>query len=99
VSPQTGQPDVDDDHNCSSPVRVLVLCADTGERAAYLALAALGGRGLRRTLAAFGLDVVVTDGFTARMPELLAASDVLVHTTGGTTMLEARVRVARGQSE
>ncbi len=29
--------------------------------------------------------------FTERMPELLAASDVLVHTTGGTTALEARV--------
>jgi len=30
-------------------------------------------------------------GFTERMPELLAAADVLVHTTGGTTALEARV--------
>lgn len=30
-------------------------------------------------------------GFTERMPELLAAADALVHTTGGTTALEARV--------
>lgn len=30
-------------------------------------------------------------GFTDRMPELLAASDLLIHTTGGTTALEARV--------
>ena len=30
-------------------------------------------------------------GFTAQMPDLLAAADVLVHTTGGTTALEARV--------
>ncbi len=30
-------------------------------------------------------------GFTDRMPELLAASDALIHTTGGTTALEARV--------
>jgi processive 1,2-diacylglycerol beta-glucosyltransferase len=30
-------------------------------------------------------------GFTEQMPELLAAADVLIHTTGGTTALEARV--------
>jgi UDP-N-acetylglucosamine:LPS N-acetylglucosamine transferase len=30
-------------------------------------------------------------GFTEQMPELMAAADVLVHTTGGTTALEARV--------
>jgi UDP-N-acetylglucosamine:LPS N-acetylglucosamine transferase len=30
-------------------------------------------------------------GFTQQMPQLLAAGDVLVHTTGGTTALEARV--------
>jgi UDP-N-acetylglucosamine:LPS N-acetylglucosamine transferase len=29
-------------------------------------------------------------GFTSRMPELLAAADVLVHSTGGVTCLEAR---------
>ena len=29
--------------------------------------------------------------FTTQMPELLAAADALVHTTGGTTALEARV--------
>jgi processive 1,2-diacylglycerol beta-glucosyltransferase len=30
-------------------------------------------------------------GFTERMPELLAAVDALIHTTGGTTALEARI--------
>ncbi len=30
-------------------------------------------------------------GFTEQMPELLAGADVLIHTTGGTTALEARV--------
>lgn len=30
-------------------------------------------------------------GFTDRIPELLRASDILIHTTGGTTALEARV--------
>ncbi|MGO9900896.1 MAG: glycosyltransferase [Solirubrobacteraceae bacterium] len=30
-------------------------------------------------------------GFTDQMPELLAAADTLVHTTGGTTALEARI--------
>jgi UDP-N-acetylglucosamine:LPS N-acetylglucosamine transferase len=29
-------------------------------------------------------------GFTRQMPELLMAADVLIHTTGGTTALEAR---------
>ena len=29
-------------------------------------------------------------GFTDKMPELLAAADVLVHSTGGVTCLEAR---------
>ncbi len=29
-------------------------------------------------------------GFTDRMPEVLAAADVLVHSTGGVTCLEAR---------
>ena len=30
-------------------------------------------------------------GFTDRMPDLLAAADVLVHSTGGVTCLEAKV--------
>lgn len=30
-------------------------------------------------------------GFTDRMPELMSAADLLVHTTGGTTALEARL--------
>ena len=36
-----------------------------------------------------------TLGFTDRMPELLAAADVLVHSTAGLTVLEALVRGAR----
>jgi processive 1,2-diacylglycerol beta-glucosyltransferase len=42
---------------------------------------------LRRTFA--GEDRVRVLGFTDRMPELLAAADVLVHSTGGVTCLEA----------
>jgi len=42
---------------------------------------------LRRTFA--GDDRVYVFGFTDRMPELLAAADVLVHSTGGVTCLEA----------
>ncbi len=37
-------------------------------------------------------------GFTDRMPELLAAADVLVHSTGGVTCLEARAARARRSS-
>jgi UDP-N-acetylglucosamine:LPS N-acetylglucosamine transferase len=43
-------------------------------------------------LAAFEHDPrIQVLGFTDQMPALLAAADVLVHTTGGTTALEARV--------
>jgi processive 1,2-diacylglycerol beta-glucosyltransferase len=42
---------------------------------------------LRRTFA--GEDRVHVFGFTDKMPELLAAADVLVHSTGGVTCLEA----------
>jgi UDP-N-acetylglucosamine:LPS N-acetylglucosamine transferase len=35
---------------------------------------------------------VVVLGFTSQMPELLAAADVLVHSTGGVTCLEAMAR-------
>ncbi len=42
---------------------------------------------LRRTFA--DEDRVHVFGFTDRMPELLAAADVLVHSTGGVTCLEA----------
>ena len=44
-------------------------------------------RRLRRAFA--GVDSVHVLGFTDRMPELLAAADVLVHSTGGVTCLEA----------
>ena len=44
-------------------------------------------RRLRRDFA--GVDSVHVLGFTDRMPELLAAADVLVHSTGGVTCLEA----------
>ncbi len=37
-----------------------------------------------------GEDRVHVYGFTDRMPELLSAADVLVHSTGGVTCLEAR---------
>ena len=37
-----------------------------------------------------GEDRVHVYGFTDKMPELLAAADVLVHSTGGVTCLEAR---------
>jgi UDP-N-acetylglucosamine:LPS N-acetylglucosamine transferase len=71
--------------------------------AAQLALAArediivicLAGRSQRvyeELRAAYGANPRVRVlGFTDRMPELLAAADALVHTTGGTTALEARV--------
>jgi processive 1,2-diacylglycerol beta-glucosyltransferase len=39
-----------------------------------------------------GLDHVRVLGFTDRMPDLLAAADVLVHSTGGVTCLEAMAR-------
>jgi processive 1,2-diacylglycerol beta-glucosyltransferase len=56
---------------------------------------ALAGRndGLKARLeaAAVGGGRLRVLGFTDQMPELLAASDVLVHTTGGTTALEAGV--------
>jgi UDP-N-acetylglucosamine:LPS N-acetylglucosamine transferase len=45
----------------------------------------------RRLRATFALEPRVhVYGFTDRMPELLAAADVLVHSTGGVTCLEAR---------
>jgi len=43
-------------------------------------------------IATFGQDPSVRVlGFTQQMPQLLMAADVLIHTTGGTTALEARV--------
>jgi UDP-N-acetylglucosamine:LPS N-acetylglucosamine transferase len=54
----------------------------------------LAGRNeeLRERLdAAFaGSERITVYGFTDRMPEILAAADVLVHSTGGVTCLEAR---------
>src|SRR5213075_1759683 len=44
-------------------------------------------RKLRRSFT--GVAQVHVYGFTDRMPELLAAADVLVHSTGGVTCLEA----------
>lgn len=46
------------------------------------------GERLRATFA--GEERVHVLGFTDRMPEILAAADVLVHSTGGVTCLEAR---------
>jgi UDP-N-acetylglucosamine:LPS N-acetylglucosamine transferase len=60
--------------------------------AIVICLAGRSSRTRTSLLGAFGDDRRVRVlGFTDRMPELLAASDVLVHTTGGTTALEARV--------
>jgi processive 1,2-diacylglycerol beta-glucosyltransferase len=47
----------------------------------------------RRVAARFGDDPRVrAEGFTDRMPEWMAASDVLVHSTCGLTVLEAHMR-------
>jgi UDP-N-acetylglucosamine:LPS N-acetylglucosamine transferase len=55
----------------------------------------LAGRNerLRRQLESAHRDErrVCVLGFTDQMPDLLAAADVLIHTTGGTTALEARI--------
>ena len=60
------------------------------------AVVCLCGRndGLRRSVAAAFANEsrVRVEGFTDQMPEWLAAGDVLVHSTGGLTMLEAIVR-------
>jgi UDP-N-acetylglucosamine:LPS N-acetylglucosamine transferase len=48
---------------------------------------------LRRVVATFGSDRRVrAEGFTDRMPEWMAAGDVLVHSTCGRTVLEALMR-------
>ena len=47
----------------------------------------------RRVVERFGDDPRVrAEGFTDRMPEWMAASDVLVHSTCGLTVLEAHMR-------
>jgi processive 1,2-diacylglycerol beta-glucosyltransferase len=57
-----------------------------------VSLAGRSERAHRRLGAAYGDDPRVRVlGFTERMPELLAAADTLIHTTGGTTALEARI--------
>ena len=50
-----------------------------------------GARAARRALRRQS-DRVRVLGFTDRMPDLLAAADVLVHSTGGVTCLEAMAR-------
>ncbi|HEV3228754.1 MAG TPA: glycosyltransferase [Solirubrobacteraceae bacterium] len=59
-------------------------------------LVCLAGRNdaMRRKLeTAFASEPrVMVLGFTSRMPELLAAADALVHSTGGVTCLEAKAR-------
>jgi UDP-N-acetylglucosamine:LPS N-acetylglucosamine transferase len=69
--------------DAAGDVQVVVLCGHNA--------------GLRRRLdAQFGAGGRVrTLGFTDRMPELLAATDVLVHSTAGLTVQEALVRGAR----
>lgn len=57
-----------------------------------ISLAGRSERANRQLSAAYGDDRrVQVLGFTERMPELLAAADALIHTTGGTTALEARI--------
>lgn len=63
-------------------VRVVVLCGRSDEVR-------------ERIAAAFSAQPRVRAvGFTDRMPELLAAADVLVHSTAGLTAFEARIRGA-----
>jgi len=60
--------------------------------ATVIALAGRSEETLDDLRAAHGSDASVrVIGFTDQMPELLAACDALIHTTGGTTALEARV--------
>jgi UDP-N-acetylglucosamine:LPS N-acetylglucosamine transferase len=59
----------------------LVLCLAGRSERAYARLSALYGSEPR----------VQVRGFTERMPELLSAANALIHTTGGTTALEARI--------
>ena len=61
-------------------------------RAFVIALAGRNEETLAELRRAHGDDAHVrVVGFTGQMPELLAACDALIHTTGGTTALEARV--------
>jgi UDP-N-acetylglucosamine:LPS N-acetylglucosamine transferase len=56
-----------------------------------IALAGRSSRAREELMAAYDGDPRVRVlGFTEQMPDLLAAADVLIHTTGGTTALEAR---------
>jgi UDP-N-acetylglucosamine:LPS N-acetylglucosamine transferase len=60
--------------------------------ALVICLAGRSQRARARLNALYGHDRRVRVlGFTERMPELLSASDALIHTTGGTTALEARI--------
>ncbi len=69
--------------------------AEALESVADAFVVSLGGRNeatLQQLTAEFaGNPRVRVLGFTEQMPALLAAADALVHTTGGTTALEARV--------
>jgi processive 1,2-diacylglycerol beta-glucosyltransferase len=67
----------------ASGVRVVALCGHNARLRATL----------ERQFA--GSDRVLALGFTDRMPDVLAASDVLVHSTAGLTVQEALVRGAR----
>jgi processive 1,2-diacylglycerol beta-glucosyltransferase len=68
------------------------IALQTAPESQVIALAGRSERAHRRLTAVHGDDPRVRVlGFTERMPELLAAADALIHTTGGTTALEARV--------
>ena len=70
----------------------VAVAADTVPAAIVVCLAGRNERVRRHLLAAYGADPRVRVlGFSDQMPALLAAADAVVHTTGGTTALEARV--------
>ncbi len=65
---------------------------DTGPETLVLCMAGRNGGVRRELLATYGSHPRVRVlGFSGQMPTLLSAADAIVHTTGGTTALEARV--------
>jgi len=68
-------------------------CVRSGFFAAVVCLCGRNERLRARLARRYGDDPRVRiEGFTDEMPEWLAATDVLVHSTGGLTMLEAQMR-------
>jgi processive 1,2-diacylglycerol beta-glucosyltransferase len=68
-------------------------CLRTGSFACVVCLCGRNERLRERLAERYEGDAVVrVEGFTEAMPEWLAAADVLVHSTGGLTILEAQMR-------